>query len=108
RERLMQRVAWGHVQIQHEEGHGDGEDAVAEGLRTACLAHGHRLILIVHVELYTGLARATPTAAASAERGQTSAHPVTAVDEQRPRAGFASAEPRECFNLGPAAEGGRP
>jgi hypothetical protein len=44
-------------------GHGDGEDAVAERLRAACLAHGRRVIWIVHVELYTGLGSATPTAA---------------------------------------------
>ncbi len=41
------------MQVQHEQRHGDGEDAVAERLRAPCLAHGHRVILIVHVEVYT-------------------------------------------------------
>jgi hypothetical protein len=67
RKRLVQRVAQWHVQVQYKQGHGDGEDAVAERLRAACLAHRHRVILIVHVELYTGLGSATPTAAASAD-----------------------------------------
>src|SRR4029453_17827055 len=59
RERLPPRVAERHVEVQHEQGHGDGEDAVAERLRAACLAHRHRVILVAHVELYTG--SATPT-----------------------------------------------
>src|SRR6188472_4197230 len=54
RERLLQHVARWHMKVQHQQGHGDGEDAVAERLHPACLAHGHRVILIVHVELYTG------------------------------------------------------
>ena len=36
-----------------------GQDAVAERLHAACLAHGHRVKLIIHVELYTGLASVT-------------------------------------------------
>jgi hypothetical protein len=55
----MQRVERRHMQVKYEQSHCNGEDAVAERLHAACLGHGHRLILIVHVKLYTGLGSAT-------------------------------------------------